>query len=117
MDQALIKFLLKVLNENSDRLSWEHLCYVPRELYLKFIKSFNIERFQMADFVSKWAKEDFNIDLPMFTMKDISILRELVMDKYKNAYPHIARPYNTDRQGWMRIWATNHMVKDLKRLC
>lgn len=114
MDQPLIKFLVKVLDENTDKLSWEHLCYAPRELYLKFVKHFDLERFQMADFVARWAKEDFNIDLPMSTMKDIAILRELVTDKYSSVYPHIVRKYHTDRQGWMRIWVTNHMERDLK---
>lgn len=69
----------------------------------------------MADCVSRWAKEDFNIDLPMSTYKDIAILRELVLDKYSNAYPHLVRKTETDRQGWMRVWVSNHMERDLQR--
>ena len=115
MEENLIKFLVKVLNEDTDRLSWEHLCYAPRGLYLKFLKVKDIERFQMADFVARWAKEDFNIDLPMATYKDIAILRELVLDKYSSAYPHLVRKSETDRQGWMRVWVTNHMERDLNR--
>lgn len=115
MEQALIKFLIKVLDEDSDRLSWEHLCYAPRELYLKFIRDLDLDRFQMADFVSQWAKQDFNVDLPMTTKKDIAILKELVFDKYRSVYPHLVREYKTDRQGWLRIWTTNHMERDLKR--
>ena len=49
----LIKFLVKVLDENTDKMSWEHLCYAPRELYLKFVKTKGIERFQMADYVAR----------------------------------------------------------------
>lgn len=115
MADALIKFLVKVLNENTDTVSWEHLCYAPKDLYLKFIKTKHLERFQMADYVSRWAKEDFNIDLPMTTYKDIALLRELVLDKYNSAYPHLVRRYETDRQGWMRVWVTNHMERDLQR--
>ena len=115
MEENLIKFLVKVLNEDTDRLSWEHLCYAPRGLYLKFLKVKDLERFQMADFVARWAKEDFNIDLPMSTYKDIAILRELVLDKYSSAYPHLVRKSETDRQGWMRVWVTNHMERDLQR--
>lgn len=115
MEENLIKFLVKVLNEDTDKLSWEHLCYAPRDLYLKFLKVKDIERFQMADFVARWAKEDFNIDLPMATYKDIAILRELVLDKYSSAYPHLVRKSETDRQGWMRVWVTNHMERDLNR--
>ncbi len=115
MQDDLIKFLVKVLNEDTDKLSWEHLCYVPRELYLKFLRVKGLERFQMADYVSKWSKEDFNIDLPMTTCKDIAILRELVLDKYSSAYPHLIRKSETDRQGWMRVWASSHMERDLQK--
>lgn len=115
MQEDLIKFLVKVLNEDTDKLSWEHLCYAPRELYLRFIQTKGLERFQMADFVSKWAKEDFNIDLSMTTYKDILLLRELVLDKYSTAYPHLLRKSETDRQGWMRVWVSTHMERDLLR--
>lgn len=115
MPNDLIKFLVKVLNEETDKLSWEHLCYAPKELYLKFLRTYGLERFQMADYVSKWAKEDFNVDLPMTTSKDINILRELVLDKYRSAYPHLLRISATDRQGWMRVWVANHMERDLQR--
>lgn len=115
MSDGLIKFLVKVLNEDTDKLSWEHLCYAPRELYLKFLKTKGVERFQMADYVSRWAREDFNIDLPMTTAKDIAVLRELVLDKYSNAYPHLIRKTETDRQGWMRVWVSNHMERDLQK--
>lgn len=115
MREGLIKFLIKVLDENRDKLVWEHFCYAPKDLYLKFIDTMSIERFEMADFMSKWAKEDFNIDLPMTTAKDITILKELVLDKYSSAYPHLLRKSNTDHQGWVRVWVSTHMERDLQR--
>lgn len=115
MRDDLIKFLLKVLDEDRDKLVWEHLCYAPRELYLKFLTHMGIERFEMADFVAQWAKEDFNIDLPMTTYKDILILRELVIDKYSSTYPHLLRKSDTDRQGWVRVWVSTHMERDLRK--
>lgn len=111
----LIKLLLKVLDENRDKLVWEHLCYVPKELYLKFLRAYGLERFEMADYVTRWAKEDFNIDLPMTTAKDITILRELVIDKYRSVYPHLTRKSQTDRQGWLRVWVSTHMEKELRK--
>lgn len=111
----LIKFLLKVLDENKDKLVWEHLCYAPRELYTKFLDTKGIERFEMADWVSQWAKEDFNLDLPMTTAKDIAILKELVLDKYQSVYPHLIRKTTTDRQGWIRVWVSTHMEKELQK--
>lgn len=115
MRDGLIKFIIKVVDENKDKLVWEHLCYAPRDLYLKFLEVKGLERFEMADYVSKWAMEDFNIDLPMTTFKDIVILRQLILDKYSSAYPHLIRKSNTDHQGWVRVWVSTHMEKDLQR--
>lgn len=114
-DGSLIKFVLKVLDENTDDLVWEHLCYAPKDLYLQFIRVKGIDRFEMADWISRWAKEDFNIDLPMTTAKDITILRTLILDKYKSVYPHLIRKNNTDRQGWVRVWVSTHMDKELRK--
>lgn len=115
MREGLIKFMIKVVDENRDKLVWEHLCYAPRDLYLKFIEVKGLERFEMADYVSQWAMEDFNIELPMTTSKDIVILRQLILDKYSSAYPHLLRRSNTDHQGWVRVWVSSHMEKDLQR--
>ena len=110
----LIKFLVKVLDENRNELVWEHVCYAPRELYLTYLKRFGLERFEMADALSKWAKTDFNVDIPVTTEKDIRIIKELIYDKYRNIYPNIARISNTDHQGWVRVWVSYHMERDLK---
>lgn len=112
----MIKVLFKVLDENIDQLVWEHVCYCPRDLYLEFLKEFDLERFELADFASRWAKEDFCTDLSMSTVKDIMILRELILDKYKRVYPHIMKPYpcKHDYQGWVRVWLVEHMKKEMR---
>lgn len=115
MRDGLIKFILKVLDENKDKLVWEHLCYAPSSTYLRYLSEFDLERNEMGEPVSRWAREDFNLELPMTTAKDISILRELVLDKYSSAYPHLMRKSKTDHQGWIRVWVTTHMEKDLIR--
>lgn len=113
---GLIKVLLKVLDENIDKLVWEHLCYAPQNLYLTFLTSMDIERVEMADYISKWAMEDFNIELPMTKSTDIAILKELIIDKYSSVYPHLLRKSTTDHQGWVRVWVSSHMEKDLKKI-
>ena len=111
-----IKVLLKVLDENRREVVWEHLCYAPSKTYLDFLTKKDIDRVEFADWVSDWTKEDFNIDLPMTTVKDIKILRELIQDKYLTVYPHIAKRYpKSDHQGWIRVWLTTHMEKELLR--
>lgn len=115
MKDGLVKFALKVLDENRDRISWEHFCYAPKSLYVKFLEQKGIERRDIGEYVSAWAKEDFNIDLPMTTLKDIIILRSLIKDKYSSAYPHLMRDAVIDRQGWNRVWVTTHMERDLRK--
>ena len=115
MRDGLIKFILKVLDENRDKLVWEHLCYAPSDLYKRYLAAFQMERSEMGEAVSRWAREDFNFELPMTTAKDIQVLRELVLDKYSSAYPHLMRKSNTDHQGWIRVWVSTHMEKDLIR--
>lgn len=115
MGTDLIKVLIKVLDEDKDKQVWEHVCYAPRDLYLDFIQKLELERFEFADFLSRWAKEDFNIDIPMTLSKDIEILRALVLDKYSSAYPHLLRKSATDRQGWIRVWVSTHMERELQK--
>lgn len=115
MKDGLIKFILKVLDENKDMLVWEHLCYAPASVYLKYLETYGLERSEMGEVISRWAREDFNMELPMTTAKDISVLRELVFDKYRSAYPHLVRHSKTDHQGWIRVWVTTHMERDMMR--
>lgn len=112
-----IKVLLRVLDENRDEVVWEHLCYAPSGVYLEFLRKKDINRAEIADWVRVWTREDFNLDIPMTTMKDIKILKELIQDKYLSVYPHIAKRYNNgmDYQGWIRVWLTAHMDKELKK--
>lgn len=115
MSSGLIKFIIKVLDENADKLVWEHICYAPKDLYLRYLSKKGLERFEMADCIRAWANEDFNFDLAMTTSKDIPVLKQLVIDKYMSVYPHITRSTPTDHQGWMRVWVSTHMEKDLMR--
>lgn len=120
MNDAMIKVLIKVLNEDKDELQWAHLCYVPKDLYHKYLTMRCLDRFEFADCVSEWARQDFNVELPMTTRKDIFILKELVIDKYKRVYPQIISYCNVgekkDNMGWIRVWCSYHMEKDLQKL-
>ena len=111
-----IKVLLKLLDENRNEVVWEHFCYAPSSTVLDFLAKKDIERAELADWVQIWAKEDFNIDLPMTTTTNLKILKELIQDKYLSVYPYIAQRYSKiDYQGWIRIWITTHMQKELDR--
>ncbi len=107
------KILIKVVNETHDRPEWTHISYIDRDLYNKFMQEKGIETTDLNDFLSRWAKEDFNINLPMSSKNDIRVLKELVRDFYKRAHPELYIESNTDRQGWLRVWLTRKIKEEL----
>lgn len=111
----LDKLMLKVLDEDKDELAWVHFCYIQPDLYQKFLDTKHIERFEMAEYITQWAKEDFNAHLSMATRKDVTVLKMLIQDKYSTVYPQIVRKSATDRQGWARVWISDHISKELRR--
>ena len=113
MGESLCKILIKVLDTCLDRGVWVHVCYAPKDLYLEFLEAKCIERREFADYICKWVKRDFRMNLPMTTMKDVNILRKLIRDRYKTIYPNIYLETAIDRQAWMRVWVTENMKREL----
>lgn len=110
----LAKVLIKVVNESHDRIEWTHISYIDEGLYKRFLEEKNIETSDMNDYLSRWAKEDFNIELSMSSKNDIRVLKELVKDFYHRAHPELYIESPTDRQGWLRVWITRKMKEELK---
>lgn len=108
------KLILKLVNEVTDKVEWIHLCYIDNALYSKFLKATELCTTDMNDIISRWAKEDFNIELNMSSSKDIEILKELIKDFYKRAHPELVIESATDRQGWVRVWITKKMKEELE---
>lgn len=111
---ALQKVLIKVINDDTDQVSWEHIAYADSRLYKHFLKKMGCSRSEFAEFITKWAKQDFNIDLLMAHKNDILILKRLIKDRYKKAQPYVYIETETDRQGWVRVWLTRKMMEELK---
>lgn len=107
------KVLIKVVNEEHDKAEWTHISYIDRSLYRMFLEKKNIDSSDMNDYISRWAKEDFNINLAMSSKNDIRILKNLVKDFYKRAHPELFIESPTDRQGWIRVWLTRKMKEEL----
>lgn len=110
----LRKVLIKVVNEDHDRSEWTHISYIDRNLYDRFIESKRIDTIDLNDYLSRWAKEDFNIDLAMSSKNDIRVLKILVKNFYKRAHPELFINSSTDRQGWFRVWLTKKIKEELK---
>lgn len=112
------KVYIKVIDDARPKNSgpkWIHLCYMNPEIYNAFFETFQIEKADLADFLAKWVKEDWNLILGFTKASDIAILRELVIDKYKKIYPFMYFSGITDYHGWVRVWVSEKMGKEIKR--
>ena len=109
----MTKIMIKLLNEENDRIEWVHLCYADETLYNKFLESKGLLTTDMNEVLSRWAKEDFNVNLALSRRADLTVLRAIIKDFYKTAFPAIYMDSNTDRQGWFRVWVTKKLREEL----
>lgn len=109
----LSKVLIKVVNEKSERVEWTHISYIDKDLYKRFFEKESIETTDLNDYLSRWVKEDFNVNISMSSKNDIRVLKELVKDFYRRAHPELFIESVTDRQGWLRVWLTKKIKEEL----
>lgn len=109
----MTKIMIKLLNEENDRIEWIHLCYVDGALYNKFLEKMGLLTTDMNEVLSRWAKEDFNVNLALARKADLTVLKAIIKDFYKTAFPNIYIDSATDRQGWFRVWVTKKLREEL----
>lgn len=110
------KVMLKLLDEDTGKLKWFHLCYVGSSLYNDFLRTVDTDSIGFADYIADWMKKDFNLDLTMTTKRDLNILKAVVVDKYKTLFPVIYNNSEIDTNGWLRVWLMQKMEDELKWL-
>lgn len=110
------KLMLKVLDEDIGKEKWVHICYIGSVLYNSFLQTFGINSVEFADYVSLWVKQDFNLSLNMSTKRDVAIMKATICEKYRVLYPTIYNNTTIDTQGWVRVWLTQKMEKELKNV-
>ena len=103
-----IKLLIKV---DSSPSQWNHFCYIEESVYNAFVSIGN--KGSINSIISRWCKEDFDVDNPALSMEEIQELKDLIKSHYKEKYPEVYRDSDTDRQGWVRVWVTEHMKKEI----
>lgn len=113
MESQDIKLLVRVYTDDSEEFHWIHFCYVDDELYKKFI-AIHEDGISLNDLLARWCKKDFNIDSKMDKLEDVSQLKNLIKDVYKERYPELFRDSRTDRQGWTRIWVMEKMREEIE---
>lgn len=119
MDAISTKLLLKIqdVTKTPIEFRWVHLCYVDTEVYEEFCET--LEPYENYDdefngILSRWCAEEFGINLKMNTQEDLNALKELIKNLYRERYPEVYRDSKTDRQGWIRIWVTQKMRKEIE---
>mgnify|MGYP001007710734 CR=1 FL=1 len=105
------KIQIKVNREGNT--SWSHFCYVPAELKQEFDATFN--HMNPTKWILKWAQEDFKIK-KLDTWEDLESLKSRIKNLYKDRYPELYIESTTDNQGWLRVWYTLHMEKEMNEL-
>ena len=92
---------------------WVHFCYVLEEVKKRFDGVVNINGRASGDWLLKWAGEDYGVT-EIITPEDLEELKLAIRDTYRDKYPEIYLESNTDSQGWLRVWFTHHMEKELE---
>lgn len=91
---------------------WVHFCYVPRELEEEFNTKVNKHNLPIYNWIMKWGAEDYELD-SIIDENSFEILKSHIQEQYRQEYPEIYLPSNTDSQGWLRVWTTKHMKKEI----
>lgn len=107
----LSKIQVKIRRGRS--IDWVHFCYVPSETKARFDASVNNPKQAPHYWVLRWALEDFG-EVKLNTPEELDALKELIRFKYRDLYPTLFIESNTDNQGWVRAWYTEHMLEELK---
>lgn len=105
------KIVIKTIN--GGRLSWEHFCYVPVEIWEEFQKATGADGCEMGAWLAKWAKDDFDIPLGMAKLEDLETLRKAIIISYEDRYYELYSPTlgkaRPPMQGLVKNWASLHM--------
>lgn len=114
--QANKRIHIKLVHEEQYRkMKSDYVCHMNSELYNEFCNLFGVEYKDLYWWIAKWTKEDFNLSYDFCKANDLRILRELVLDKYATLYPFIYYNNLIKVDGWMRVWISEHMGREIKR--
>jgi hypothetical protein len=109
----LFKVKVKLMRDGVK--SWAHFCYVPVSLKDTFDNVINKSGNPLSIFIAKWTAEDFGYGVMLNNYYDLEMLKEKIKARYKDKYPDVYLDSESDRQGWCRVWVTEHMRKELER--
>lgn len=96
-----------------------HLAYVELDLYLEYIDRFCHRNESEPRFIQEkledWYFEDFGRNADIDTVKGLLKFREDVTALTMKEYEKICGYNRSFKHGWLRIWVTDHMKKDIAK--
>jgi phenylacetate-coenzyme A ligase PaaK-like adenylate-forming protein len=95
------------------RYEWVHFCHVPQELKRKFMNITRKLKKSTTVYIRKWAKEDFGVE-SIETWEQLEELKMRIKNSYRKRYPEIFLDNEVDRQGWIRVWTTKHIEREIE---
>ena len=110
------KLMVKLYDEDADRVRWFHVCYIGEKLYETFLAEKKIDSVQFADYIADWFRRDFGNEISMTTKRDLNIIKGVVKEKYRAVFPEIYNNTKIDSQGWVRVWLSEKMEGELKNV-
>jgi hypothetical protein len=100
----------------SKKNSWIHFCYVPYDIKDKFDKLINTPRRNPNYWIKKWLEDLGVVISEVITPEDLSRIKAVIRDEYKDKYPELFIENETDKQGWLRVWYTSNLQKELDEI-
>ena len=93
-----------------------HIGYVPCEVYDVFLEHMvHDKEISMAEYIEKWAENDFEMKVTATNIKGINRVKEAVQ---KSAFEDLKMSTNLVGQckimGVLNAWVTDHMRKELE---
>lgn len=105
-----------LFDEDAEKVKWMYVCDIGAKLYNTFLRKMGIDEKQFSDYVADWFKVDFGFNFAMSTRRDLAILKGSVKERYKILYPSIYANTDITPEGWVRIWISEKMERELKNI-
>lgn len=109
------KIQLKVALRLGGNPRWKHFCYVDEKLFKTYLEHYKLERSEFSQVIERWVLEEFNVIVQFQTDWEVDKVRELIFDRYTKVYPYVAINRVIDHKGWVGIWVTEQMGRELKK--
>lgn len=111
MDYTTMKLLIKVKSNDDDSYVWKHLCYVNRDIYLKFMSKTKMASDGLNNAIATWIENTLGKTFELETEEDLEEFKTLIKEHYKHQYPSLYQESCIDHQGWVRVWITENMME------